>query len=221
MKINPFVYGLLVTAVFFGTIGGFQLAGIWSTSGKVNGAGQAIQPDAGDVNSIKGWMTLEQVMTTFNVPLEELQAAFSLPTDVDPQTAIKDLESETFTVTTLKAWLETRSSSGNSPTPTGTPMSQDVPPISKIQPTATPKVEGSAPTPEGTATVHNPEPGTITGKTTYQELIDWGLPTDAIEKIIGGKVTDMGLIIKDDVVARGLEFAAIKTALQDALNSLH
>jgi len=108
MKINPFVYGAVVLAVFLGVIFGFQAAGIWSTSGKVNTSGQAIQPSAADVNSIKGWMTLEQVSTTFNVPVAEIVSAFNLPTGTLGSTSLKDLESDAFDITALRSWLQNR-----------------------------------------------------------------------------------------------------------------
>jgi hypothetical protein len=108
MKVNPFVYGIIVLLVFFGIIIGFQQAGIWSTSGKVSGSGQQIQPSAGDVNSIKGWMTLDQVSTTFNIPLAEILSAFDLPADTPGTKALKDLESDTFDIPSLRTWLQKR-----------------------------------------------------------------------------------------------------------------
>jgi hypothetical protein len=106
MKINPFVYGVIVLLVFLGIIIGFQQAGVWSTSGKVDGSGQKVQPASGDVNSIKGWMTLDQVSTTFNIPVADILLAFDLPADTPEDTALKDLESDTFDIPTLRIWLE-------------------------------------------------------------------------------------------------------------------
>jgi hypothetical protein len=106
MRINPILYGVLVLTVFFGIILGFQAAGIWSISGKVTADGEAVQPFVADVNSIKGWMTLEKIATTFNVPLADLLKQFSLPADTPPTTAIKDLESDTFDTTALRDWLQ-------------------------------------------------------------------------------------------------------------------
>jgi hypothetical protein len=106
MKINPFVYGVMVVIVFFGIIIGFQQAGVWSTSGKVNASGGRVQPSAADVNTIKGWMTLEQVSTTFNIPVADLLAAFDLPADTPTSTALKDLESDTFDIPALRTWLQ-------------------------------------------------------------------------------------------------------------------
>ena len=108
MKINPFVYGVIVLVVFLGVIFGFQGAGIWSTSGKVGASGERIQPSAADVNTIKGWMTLEQVSTTFNAPVAEILSAFNLPADTPASTALKDLESDTFDIPALRTWLQNR-----------------------------------------------------------------------------------------------------------------
>ncbi len=108
MKINPFVYGIFVLAVFLGVIFGARSAGLWSTSGKTDASGQTIQPSTSNVESIKGWMTLEQVSTAYNIPVEEILAAFDLPAETPPTTALKDLESPTFDIPTLRAWISAR-----------------------------------------------------------------------------------------------------------------
>ncbi len=106
MKINPFLYGVLVLGVFMGLIMGAQQLGFWSTSGKVDTSGQTIQPSSADVNSVKGWMTLEQVSTTYNVPISEILSAFRIPADTPSSTALKDLESEQFDIPSLRSWLQ-------------------------------------------------------------------------------------------------------------------
>ncbi len=108
MRINPIVYGILVLVIFLGVILGFQSAGVWSISGKVTGSGEKVAPSSGDVGTIKGWMTLEQIAVTFNTPVGEILAAFNLPADMPSSTALKDLESDTFSVTNLRVWLEQR-----------------------------------------------------------------------------------------------------------------
>jgi hypothetical protein len=105
VRINPVVYGLVVLVVFMGVILGFQRAGIWSVSGKVTATGERVQPSAADVNTIKGWMTLEQVSTAFGIPVIEILSAFDLPADTPPSAALKDLESESFDITSLRTWL--------------------------------------------------------------------------------------------------------------------
>jgi hypothetical protein len=103
MKINPIAYGFIVLIVFFGIILGFQSAGIWSTSGKVDSSGKAIQPSGTDPSTIKGWMTLDQIGNTYNIPLEEILAQFNLPAETPATTALKDLESDTFDTSPLAA----------------------------------------------------------------------------------------------------------------------
>ncbi len=40
MKLNPWIFGLLIAIVFMGTIGGAKAMGVWSVSGKVNSTGE-------------------------------------------------------------------------------------------------------------------------------------------------------------------------------------
>jgi hypothetical protein len=157
MRINPIAYGIIVLAVFFGVILGFQAAGVWSVSGKVNSSGDAVQPSAADVETIKGWMTLEQVSTTYNVRLADLLAQFELPAGTPATTAIKDLESDVFSVTALRDWLLSRQN--------GSPVERTSIPSDMA---ASPKPDQVKPaeteplTP--TATVHAVPERTITGK---------------------------------------------------------
>ena len=108
MRINPYVYGLLALMVFFGVIFGAQAAGFWSVSGKVSASGEKVTATGTNVEEIKGWMKLGDVANAYNVPLEEIVKAFDLPATVTADTAIKDLESATFSTTGLRTWLAAR-----------------------------------------------------------------------------------------------------------------
>jgi hypothetical protein len=203
MRIYPIVYGVLVLTVFFGIILGFQSAGIWSVSGKVDASGAAIQPLASDLNTIKGWMTLEQISSTFNVPLAELLTEFNLPADTPSSTAISSLESDLFSVTNLRTWLQSRvQTTGQTQNPSPTP-----------DPT-----EAISSTPEEMisviATEHVALEMTVTGKTTFQELLDWGVSVKNIQKVIGSDLPPSSTIIKDYVTGKGLEFTGVRTQLQ-------
>jgi hypothetical protein len=206
MRINPIVYGGLVLIVFFGVILGFQSAGIWTTSGKVSASGEAIQPSAADVNTIKGWMTLEQVTTTYNVPLADLIKQFNLPADTPLTAAMKDLESDTFDLTILRTWLQNRAQPAN-----------NVPPAPVQTATPTPPA-AVAVTP--LATEHVAPANTITGKTTFQEVLNWGVSKAAIQKAIGGDLPLPSAIIKDYVTGKGMEFTTVKTQLQAEVDQL-
>ena len=62
MKVNPFVYGLLVIVLFFGVLGGAKAAGVWSVSGKLSASGEKVAPTGTNVDEIKGWMTLDDIV---------------------------------------------------------------------------------------------------------------------------------------------------------------
>ncbi len=203
MRINPILYGVLVIGLFMGTILGFQSAGIWSISGKVTASGEQVQPDAANVETIKGWMTLEQISTTYNVSLQEMIARFSLPADTPITTAVKDLESDTFDTTALRDWLQSRLQPG-APAPESTPA-----PTQAVA--STPETPLSA-TPAPTE--HIAPANTVTGKTTLQELLDWGVSKEALQRILGSDLPAPSTVIKDFVTSKGLEFTTIKTLLQ-------
>ena len=69
------------------------------------GGGRVVAP-----GEARGWMTLEQVADANAIPVEEILAAFDLPPDTDPATALRDLESDRFSVEALRAWLAERAS---------------------------------------------------------------------------------------------------------------
>jgi hypothetical protein len=108
MKIKPFIYGILVLALFFGVIGGAKAARMWAVSGKLTGTGERVQPTGTNVEEIKGWMTLDDVSTAYQVPLPEILAAFDLPADTPGSAQIKSLESPTFSPRNLRDWLAER-----------------------------------------------------------------------------------------------------------------
>ena len=203
MRINPFVYAFLVLVVFLGVVFVFQSAGIWSVSGKVDAKGQAIQPAGTDTSSIKGWMTLEQITTAYNVTLEEIIQTFSLPADTSLDTELRALESDTFSVSDLRLWLQTY-----------TPVEESVP-------TATPI---ATPTPAAlleSTEIHTPDDGTVSGNTTFENLLDWGVSQETIEQVIGLPMpADLSLLIKDYVRGQGLQFSVIKVALQTEVDKL-
>jgi hypothetical protein len=226
MRINPILFGILVLIVFSGTILGFQAAGIWSTSGKLTLSGESVQPIASDVDSIKGWMTLEQISTAFNVPVAEILSQFGLPADTPPSAAMKDLETDLFSVTNLRTWLEQKNLPSLPASITLDPNRKEsettlaVPEISPTGevPTALASIE---PATTLAATEHVAPAKTITGKTTFQELLDWGVSEEVISQIIGGELPALSTVIKDYITGKGLEFSPIKAALQAEVDKLN
>lgn len=107
-RIPPVAYGLLVIAVFAGVIGIGMASGTFQTTGRTTAGGERVAPQGDTVTEIKGWMAIGDVASAWNVPLPEILAAFSLPADTPPATALKDLESDLFSVSALRDWLAAR-----------------------------------------------------------------------------------------------------------------
>lgn len=210
MRIHPLIYGGLVVTLFLGVISGFQRAGIWSVSGKITSEGTAVQPSQTDISTIKGWMTLEQITSTYQVPLADLLTQFDLPADTAPATAIKDLESDVFSVTHLRTWLQSRDGaagvSGEN-NPLATPALTALP-----APTSTPPMAASR---ESGA-----DEKILTGKTTFQDLLNWGVSKEAIREVLGADLPAPAMAIKDFVISQGLEFSTVKTRLQTEVDRI-
>lgn len=101
----------------------------------------------------------------------------------------------------------------------------DGPDVTAAAPEAVPEPEPAAaaevkPTaealPQEQSTTAVSEENPVRGKTTFAELLDWGISSEKIEEIIGGEIPAPGMTVKDYCSQKGIEFASIK----DALNAL-
>jgi hypothetical protein len=54
----------------------------------------------------------------------------------------------------------------------------------------------------------------VKGKTTFGELITWGVPQATIEKLLNAPIPDPAMTLKDFASANGLNFETLKPALQ-------
>lgn len=72
--------------------------------------------------------------------------------------------------------------------------------------------------PENTAqpavTEHAPEEYLVTGKTSFQNLLDWGVPQEAIEAVLGAEMPASQMLVKDYASSKGIAFSEIKDKLQ-------
>ncbi len=102
----PALYCLLVVGVFAGVILTSAAVGVWQTSGRTAAGGAAVTLDGASTAEIKGWMAVGDVAAAFGVPLPAILDTFALDPATPPSTAIKDLESDVFSVTALRDWLD-------------------------------------------------------------------------------------------------------------------
>ena len=104
-QIPPVTFGVLVIAIFAGVIGIGMASGTFQTTGRTTSGGGRVAPQGESVAEIKGWMAIGDVASAWTVPLPEILAAFGLPAGTPPATALKDLESDLFSVSALRDWL--------------------------------------------------------------------------------------------------------------------
>ena len=69
---------------------------------------------------------------------------------------------------------------------------------------------------------HGTEAGdtTLTGKTTFGELLKWGATREQIEKILSLPMGRDNETIRDFCINQGIEFTTVKTPLQELINGL-
>ncbi len=83
-------------------------------------------------------------------------------------------------------------------------------------------IEPSTVTGEGTPTEGHEESieRNIKGNTTFKEVLDWGVPEEEIEDIIGEKLPATGMTIRDFTNQKGLDYGYIKASLQAKINAI-
>jgi hypothetical protein len=59
---------------------------------------------------------------------------------------------------------------------------------------------------------------TVTGETSFQTLLSWGIPSTEIEKVIGEKLPAADTFIRTYASQKGKDFMAMVSAMQDLAN---
>ncbi|MBE0699258.1 MAG: hypothetical protein IH586_20235 [Anaerolineaceae bacterium] len=243
MKLNSFSLAALILTLLFGGIGFSTAMNWWQTETNKVPVTYTEGEAAGEYNpaDIRGSYTFGDVSQLFAIPLSDLQAAFRIPADADPATyPLKSLESlfadlpvemgtgsvrmfvafykglpyelapdeETYlfpeAAAILKAQDRLRPEQASY---LDGHLIQETPAVDV--PAAAP-IDEPAPLP----TEHVAPDMTLTGKTTFQELLDWGISPETIEEILGEKMPAPQTVIKDFLTQKGLEFSSYKTKLQ-------
>ena len=60
----------------------------------------------------------------------------------------------------------------------------------------------------------------VAGQTTFADLLDWGMPVDQIEVIIGGEIPNRLILVRDYCIENGLSFGGIKIDLQAEIDKM-
>ncbi|MEW5872646.1 MAG: hypothetical protein AB1894_25520 [Chloroflexota bacterium] len=241
---------ILVITILFGGILFSSFLGWWSTESSKVAVTYTEGEFAGQANpaDIRGSYTFGDVQTNFGIPAEVLAQAFAVQTDDPAAYQAKNLETQyedspveigTASVRLFVAFylglpfdLSTDIYLPQSAASLlqGRPMTPEQaaylethvaasaePGAGAAQPTPTPQASEEtqpAAASESTALL-------IKGKTTFAELLDWGLSAQDIEQILGAPMpASAATTLKDFCSANGLDFETIKPALQAALEAI-
>ena len=243
MKSNAKIIGIVIFVILFGGIGAAKALGFWQTSSSKVPATYKTGEFTGQYNpaDIRGSYSFGDITRAFKVPIEDLATAFAVNT-IDPaEFLVKDLGVMYAELVAQGMVIESDSVRYFVALYNGlpyTPVEETYFPspavdILKARGNLTPEqilfldnrtadisnvtlqaVIPGAEEVEEVEEVEDPTDTTIKGKTTFKETLDWGVPKEAIEEIIGGKLPTTGTVIRDYCEQKGIEFSTVKIELQ-------
>ncbi|MCB0119031.1 MAG: hypothetical protein KDD72_08375 [Anaerolineales bacterium] len=230
---------VILIVLMFGGIMFSSAMGWWATESTKEPVRFTEGEFAGMANpaDIRGSYTFGDISNSFDVTPEVLAQAFGITSD-DPATfALKDLETiyldSEYEIGTASVRLFVAFYTGLPLDTTGEEiyLPQFAVHILQAKGNLTPDqsayidahtaiIDRSTPA-EGASANADPNPENeaeneymIKGKTTFGDLVSWGVPKETIEIILGTSMPDPAMKVKDYALANGLDFETIKLALQ-------
>ncbi len=249
MIISSKTLAAIVVVALFGGILFSSAMGWWETkstkqAARFTGGEFAGQADPAD---IRGSYTFADIDSNFGVPPAVLAEAFGVEAGNAEAYAVKDLESRyggsayhvgTSSVRLFVAWylgmpytlgadtylpesavrvLRTRNLSSEQVAY----LEAHTVPDSGAGPAVTPEPSDHAAPGQGAGAASDSD-RTIKGKTTFADLLDWGVPQATIERVLGASLPAQPSIrIRNYCVASGLRYETVRTALQAEVDRLY
>jgi hypothetical protein len=235
---------VIVLVIMFGGIAFSSAMGWWVTEATKQPVTFTEGDFAGQANpaDIRGSYTFGDIAKSFDVTPEVLAQAFGI-TEGDPAAfAVKELEALSlesgYEIGTASVRLFVAYYAGLPFDTTGQEiyMPQSATDILLVNGNLTPEqiayleqytvtLDASAPVEEpiveASPVLATSGEYTVKGKTTFGELIAWGVPQKIIEDVIGAPMPDPALTMKDYASANGLDFETLKPALQAEVDKVN
>jgi len=238
MTITSKPLAVIVLVIMFGGIAFSSAMGWWVTESTKQPVTFTEGDFAGQANpaDIRGSYTFGDIAKSFDVTPEVLAQAFGV-TEGDPAAfAVKELEvislDSGYEIGTVSVRLfvayytglpfDTTGQEIYLPQPAtdillakGNLTSEQIAYLEKYKVTlgASAPVAKSTPVVVATSSTVSEE-NIVKGKTTFGELLAWGVSQEIIESIIGAPLPDLAMTMKDYASANGLNFETLKPALQ-------
>lgn len=199
---------------------------------------------------IRGSYTFDDVSSAFNIPVEDLKSAFGLSDDIDTSIfKNKDLETIYGSLLEDEKEIGNASVKYFVALYTGSPYELDEETYLPVSAVDILKAKGvltqeqigylvnhmvdittlnqgtkidestTTNTPENSEDHYIPDK-LVRGKTTFKEVLDWGVSKETIEKIIGGETSNANMLIRDYCTDNGLQFSTVKAALQSEVDNI-
>ena len=238
MTITSKPLAIIVLVVLFGGIAFSSVMGWWITESTKQPVTFTDGEFAGQANpaDIRGSYTFGDIAKSFDVTPEVLAKAFGITTGEPNVFAVKELEAMNldsgYEIGTVSVRLFVAYYTGLPFDTTGQEIhlpqsatdillakgnltSEQIAYLEKYKVT----LGASAPVAESTLVVVATsstvsEENIVKGKTTFGELLAWGVSQEIIESIIGAPLPDLAMTMKDYASANGLNFETLKPALQ-------
>lgn len=247
MVINQKVLGLSITVLLLGTVLVTAVTGLWKTTNTKVPAKYSTGSNQNEYNpaDIRGSYTFGEISELFGVPLDELAAAFDVQqTENAAAFQCKELEASyewakaegkevgtdsvrlfvalykglpielgdsTYFPKQAQTILLSRESITEEQKAFVSAHLVEMP--SMVSPEAAP----SAPTQEAASS--SGKTASITGKTTFDEVIALGVGKESLEKLLNKPVPDTSVTLKDFCAQNGIEFSDIKSGIQGLIDA--
>lgn len=238
MRVRSSIVTAAVLVIFMGGIGLSSALNLWKTESTKVPVTYSQGAFAGRSNpaDIRGSYTLDDIVKHFPVPINELVKAFALQDVQTPSAfAVKGLEARYASLVTqgyeigtssvrlfvaLYAGLPYDLSEETYLLDAGATLLKEKGNLSTEQLAYLDKHTVAAPSPNQSSVSLPPvaeDPKTIKGKTTFKELLDWGLSRETVEQVTGKKLPALQTSLADFCTENGLQFSTIKSALQEKI----
>lgn len=238
MNIRSKHIGPIILAAFIIGIGGTIGLNLWRTTSSKVPAKFTSGEHEGEYNpaDIRGSYTFSEVSALFEIPLEEMGKAFGLDgADNMANFQCRNLkeiygaveggeigtDSVKFFVSLYTGFSYTPEETTLIPAPAMSVLKE------KLSAEELKVLESRAVTISGLKPVSGKDPEddlgevdiAVKGKTTFQELLDWGLAKEEIETALGTSMGKPGVKIRDYCAEKEMEFSGVKEVLQEILDA--
>ena len=242
MKIRSIQLAPVILILFIAGIGLTMAFNLWKTESSKQPAKYLSGEFAGEYNpgDIRGSYSFDDISDAFDIPVATLAKAFGVEDRKNPgDFQAKELEemyspqTDGGEVGTDAVRLFTAIYSGRPYTPEETTRlpnpavallkdklsTADFQALQKLSVSLGDLQPAETGTVEAEAVEHSDEEIAIKGKTTFDDLLNWGLTKEEIEGILGMPMGTRATAVRDFTMEKGLEFSEYKDQLQKLLDS--